>query len=76
MSKRSPKAEAEKLAVVSLLLKQENSLTKIRKQYRVDDQTSQAGKKKYEKFGMNGLRESRKREKNSSCLVEHPGPPA
>ncbi|MGV3010918.1 helix-turn-helix domain-containing protein, partial [Streptococcus thoraltensis] len=61
MSKRSPKSVEEKLEVVRLLLNQEQSLTQLSKQYQVDDQTIQSWKMKYEKFGIDGLRESRTR---------------
>ena len=59
MSKRSPKLVEEKLEVVHLLLNQEQSVGQLSKQYQVSKQTIQFWKMKYEKSGIDGLRESR-----------------
>lgn len=70
MSKRSPKSVEEKLEVVRLLLNQEQSLTQLSKQYEVNVRTIQSWKMNYEKFGIDGLKESRTWKHYSSELKE------
>ena len=70
MSKRSPKSVEEKLEIVHLLLNQEQSVSQLSKQYQVSERTIQSWKMKYEKFGVDGLRESRTWKNYSSELKE------
>lgn len=70
MSKRSPKSVEEKLEIVCLLLNQEQSLTQLSKQYEVNVRTIQSWKMKYEKSGIDGLKESRTWKHYSSELKE------
>lgn len=70
MSKRSPKSVEEKLEVVQLLLNQEQSLTQLSKHYQVSPETIQFWKIKYEKLGIDGLKESQTWNHYSSELKE------
>lgn len=56
MSKRSPKSLEGKLEIVQLLLKHEQSISQLSEQYKVSDKTIQSWKVKYEKFGIDVLR--------------------
>ena len=70
MSKRSPKSLEEKLEIVQLLLKHEQSISQLSEQYEVSDKTIQSWKVKYEKFGIDGLKESKTWKRYSSELKE------
>ncbi len=70
MSKRSPKSVEEKLEIVHLLLNQEQSVDQLSKQCQVSKQTIQSWKMKYEKSGVDSLRESRTWKNYSSELKQ------
>ncbi|OHY29915.1 transposase [Streptococcus parauberis] len=59
MSKRSPTSAEEKLEAVQLLLNHENSPSQLSKLYGVSDPTIKSWQVKYEKKGVDGLKESR-----------------
>ncbi|OHY30398.1 transposase [Streptococcus parauberis] len=58
MSKRSPKSAEEKLEAVQLLLNHEKSPSQLSKLYGVSEPTIKSWEVKYEKKGVDGLKES------------------
>ena len=58
MSKRNPKSVEEKLEVVHLYLEQEKSITTLTKVFGVSDDTIKDWVRKYQKDGIEGLKES------------------
>lgn len=70
MSKRSPKSAEEKLEAVQLLLNHEKSPSQLSKLYGVSEPTIKSWEVKYEKKGVNGLKESRTWKKYSTLAKE------
>lgn len=70
MSKRSPKSVDEKLEIVQLLLSHKKSISQLSKQFKVSKLTILSWKMKYEKDGVDGIKESRTWKKYSQELKE------
>mgnify|MGYP002763316746 FL=1 len=65
-----PKSEEEKLEIVQLLFSHEKSISELSKQFKVSESTILSWKLKYEKDGVDGLKESRTWKKYSQDLKE------
>ena len=70
MSKRSQKSEEEKLEIVQLLFSHKKSISQLSKQFKVSKSTILSWKLKYEKDGVDGLKERRTWKKYSQELKE------
>lgn len=70
MFKRSPKPVEEKLEAVQLLLNYEKSPSQLSKLYGVSEPTIKSWEVKYEKNGVDGLKESRTWKKYSTLVKE------
>ena len=70
MSKRSQKSEEEKLEIVQLLFSHKKSISQLSNQFKVSKSTILSWKLKYEKDGVDGLKERRTWKKYSQELKE------